>query len=996
MSRFAPFAGFFTRKRLLIAAGILLLYAISGFLVLPLLIKSILLSSIPEQLGRTARVETVRFNPFVLSVTLRGFEIDETDGKPFAGFDELYINFQLSSIFRAAYTFNEIRLLAPRGQVKILPDGNFNFSDLLASRQPTEPAADDSSPAPALIVYSLQIEKGHVGFTDLSKPTPFETILFPITLSLENFSTRLDKDNPYAFTATTGEGERLSWEGRFSFDPFRSEGRFALTGVKKRTLWKYIQHQVLFEVTGGTLDLGARYSLDTGADPVQIRLTEGEVKIQDFTLTKKDKDQILIAIPFFHLKGADIHISKNQVQVASVLSRDARFEAWLEPDGQMNYQTLFAVDHPETSEEAPDPAPENKKGGGLPWQINIRDLKLENYSVALENRSLAKPPRVELEPIDLNLTNLSNQKDSRTEATLTLKINQTGTVTVKGEAGMNPLLADLAVQVGTLDLKPFQPYLDAVTQVELVSGMAGLDGRLSFGIEDKDSPEMRFKGNVNLDTFKVVDRLHGEDLARWDAIHFRGMTFDVDPYQLHISEIIARKPYAKVTIWPDKTVNVTNAFSAKTDKPTDDAVFLAARPAKAVSTAAEGPMPITIDTVRMEKGFVQFTDMSLQPNVVTGIQDLNGTVKGLTSETLGRADVLLAGQIDQYAPVKISGQINPLSDEAYTDLVLTFKNIGLTTATPYSGKYIGHAIEKGKLSLDLRYKLSKNILIGENKILLDQFTFGDRVDSPDATKLPVKLAVAMLKDRKGVIDLDLPVRGDLNDPEFTYGRIVLKALTNLITSIAASPFAALGKIVGMDGEEMSFVAFDFGDATIQPAQDTKLRKLAQALNERPSLRLDIKGFADANADLTALAENKLLLQLKEAKRNEMQADGLTVPARLEDLTLSEDEYNGMLIRAYEDRFGQHPRTLLSEEQKLSDDQTHIPIFVSKARQRLIQDVSVSQTALRELARNRAMQIKKVLVQEGGIRDEQVFLADIEIADGSGGDSVHTQLTLTGK
>ena len=646
-------------------------------------------------------------HPFVLSVTLRGFEMDENDGKRFAGFDELYINFQLSSIFRAAYTFDEIRLLAPRGQVKIMPDGNFNFSDLLASQPPTEPATDENNPAPALIVYKLQIEKGNIGFTDLSKPTPFEATLFPITLSLENFSTRLDKENPYAFTATTGEGERLSWEGRFSFDPFRSKGRFALTGVKKRTLWKYFQHQVHFELTGGTLDLGAHYSLDTGTDPVQIKLTEGEVKIQDFSLTEKDVDQTLITIPFIHIKGVDIHIPKNQVQVASVISRDARFEGWLEPGGQMNYQALFAIDPTETREEASDPAPDDKKTEGVPWQITIRDLKLENYGVALENRTLATPPRVELESIDLNLSNLSNQKDSRAETTLTLKINQTGTVTVKGESGINPLLADLAVQVGNLDLKPFQPYLDSVMQVELVSGTAGLDGRLIFGIQDKDSPEMRFKGNFNLDTFKVVDPSQGEDLARWDAIKFNDMIFDVVPYQLHVSEIVAKKPYAKITIRPDKTVNVTQVFAAREDKPKDDAVFLADRPVKAVSTAAQGPMPIAIDTVRMENGSLQFTDRSLQPNVVTGIQELNGTVKGLTSESLGRADVLLEGQIDQYAPLRISGQINPLSDETYTDLVLTFKNIGLTTATPYTGKYLGHAIEKGKLSLDLRYKLSK-------------------------------------------------------------------------------------------------------------------------------------------------------------------------------------------------------------------------------------------------------------------------------------------------
>ncbi|MFV9645868.1 MAG: DUF748 domain-containing protein, partial [Desulfobacterales bacterium] len=228
----------------------------------------------------------------------------------------------------------------------------------------------------------------------------------------------------------------------------------------------------------------------------------------------------------------------------------------------------------------------------------------------------------------------------------------------------------------------------------------------------------------------------------------------------------------------------------------------------------------------------------------TGIQNLKGTVKGLSSESLARADVLLEGKVDKYAPVKISGQINPLSEDAYTDLALSFKNIELATFTPYSGKFAGYAIKKGKLSLDLKYKVSEDLLIGENEIFVDQLTFGERIDSPDATTLPVRLAIALLKDREGRIDIDLPVRGDLSDPEFSYGRIVVNALVNLITKIVTSPFAALANLVGGDGEELSFVEFEFGSAGLLAGQIRKLDNLAKALYERPALRLEIKGVAD--------------------------------------------------------------------------------------------------------------------------------------------------------
>jgi len=643
---------------------------------------------------------------------------------------------------------------------------------------------------------------------------------------------------------------------------------------------------------------------------------------------------------------------------------------------------------PKASDQTDDP--------DAPWQISINELALDNYGLILENRTLAKPLRLTLEPISLNLRNFSIQKDSKFEVGLEFNVDKTGAITVNGLAGIDPLTADLSVGISQLDLKPLQSYIDTVAQLELINGTADLKGTVKYDGKEGKKPEMTFRGSISVNAIQIKDQAHSGDFVNWDAVSVNGIQFDFSPNKLDISEVVIRKPYARIVIWPDGTVNVTDAFSAPKETPADDAVYAVERPVSAVEAEGEGPMPITIDSVRIENGSANYTDLSFKPGFTTGIQQLTGTINGLTSETLGRADVKLEGKVDKYAPMKIFGKINPLSEDAYTDLTVMFKNIELATATPYSSKFVGYTIQRGKLSLDLKYKLSEKVLIGENKILLDQFTFGDETDSPDATSLPVKLAVSLLKDRHGKIDVDLPVRGDLNDPEFSYGATVLKALTNLIVKITASPFAALGRLAGIDGDDLGYVAFEFGSSVLEPSQKEKLDKLAEVLNDRPTLELGVKGVTDAQYDRLAMAEEELLHQLKIMKSQEMQVAGKSVPEKIEVISISDQEYPQLLIKAYEARFGELPGASAKEDQKADTGDGKVsPVLIAEAKQRLIKSMPVDAATLEALARERAAVIKGYLVQEGGLKDQQVPLADIEVVEGSGEDRMHNTLTLSG-
>jgi len=275
---------------------------------------------------------------------------------------------------------------------------------------------------------------------------------------------------------------------------------------------------------------------------------------------------------------------------------------------------------------------------------------------------------------------------------------------------------------------------------------------------------------------------------------------------------------------------------------------------KYITLQIEGPMPITVDTIRVEKGAADFSDLFIKPNFAADVRNLRGRVKGLSSKPGTRADVLLEGEVNKYSPVKISGQINPLIKDKYADLAMSFKNFDLSSTSPYSGRFAGYTIEKGKLSLDLKYQVSENVFTGENRITVEQLTLGERVESPDATKLPVSLAVALLKDANGNIKLDVPVGGDINDPHFDFGKVIAHTLSNTITKVVSSPFAALGSLVGGNGEELSYIEFEFGSATLGPEQIEKLDKLAKALQERPGLRLEITGRADKENDRSVLTK----------------------------------------------------------------------------------------------------------------------------------------------
>jgi hypothetical protein len=346
--------------------------------------------------------------------------------------------------------------------------------------------------------------------------------------------------------------------------------------------------------------------------------------------------------------------------------------------------------------------------------------------------------------------------------------------------------------------------------------------------------------------------------------------------------------------------------------------------------------------------------------------ELGGRVSGLSAQGTQPAEVVIQGALENRSPLEISGNINPLSQDRDTDLKLTFRNIELSPFSPYSGKYLGYTLAKGKLTLELEYKIAERQLQAQNRIFFDALTLGDRVESPDATSLPVKLALALLTDRQGRIELDVPVTGNLDDPQFSVFRIVIKALGNLLTKIITSPFDALASAMG--GKAVTHLDFDPGQSALGQEGQTQVSGLADTLYERPALKLEIQGRADPQSDAPAIRQNRFDTMLRSIKRNNLVAAGQgEVP--VEEVQVSDAERPLIVAQAYAAAAFAKPRDEDGKEKVLPPEEMEKLLFTQ---------IEVGDNDLRQLARERAAVVRDRLLADGRIGADRVFLLEPKV------------------
>lgn len=962
--------------------GLITFYAFFGFVLVPYVIKSYVVPSVSEQVKHPILLREAAFNPFALSLRLTGLEVHEQNDAPMVGFEELFVNVRAVTLLFQKVAFDEIRLVMPFVAARVNSEGKLNLLSLVppsdgTAPPPTQPSGERKSLMP-LQIDLLEIGRGIVEYRDDSKSRPIVMDVVPFEIMLRNFSTVPieGRENAHAFTAEIGKGEQISWEGTIFLEPIESDGRINLSGIKLKTLHQVLRDVVQFDIQQGVLGLSVPYHFDLRGETAQTIVKNGKLSIDNLAIVERGGIDPIITVPKFGVEGVQLDLQKQIVDVTKVHSADARFDAALDADGVLNLQSLFAPVEGGGGTTTSAPVKNESNNAAKPWSVSVDEVVLRNYAAAFEDRTLPRPGHVDVTGMDVTVKEVAIPWKKPLPVNLSMKVNETGSINVKGKVSVEPLSADTDLTLDHIELRPFQPYADRFLNADILDGAIDLAGVLHFAKEHGSGPLMQFAGNVAVTQLAISDRKDLDDVLTWKALNVNRIALDVEPTAVKIGEVVWQQPSLQVIMGADGQLNLSRLAVAP--PPGDQASRAQER--EKVPAKTSDPVPVTIDQVKVVKLAATFQDLSVEPKVRTSLTDFGGTIKGLSSKQLKKADVNLKGKIGRAAPLKVVGKVNPLSENAFTDLVITLGGMDLTPGSAYSGKFVGYGLSKGKLSLDLKYKVSQKVLEAENLVHVDQLTFGEKTNSPDATSLPVPLVVALLKDRKGMIEIDMPIRGNLNDPDFRYGKVVISTLLNLLTKVVASPFSLMGKLVpgGGSEEDLQFIGFQPGSASLADEDTKKLEALETALEERAGLRLDIKGTFDTTLDRAALQQAKLrerLVEMSGLPRGAANADQPALSAREEQ----------RLIEKLYARIPPADRTSTTQE---SSQPT-----VEEMKQKVAASIAISEAEFEALAKQRAEGIRTRLIENGKLTEERIALQDTGAAE-SGHERIRTQLSLS--
>lgn len=885
------------RRRALIG---LVIYAALGFLVLPAIIKWQLRKQLPSLTHRQVAVQQVRMNPFALSLTIRGLSLTETNGDAFAAFDEFYANFELSSLFHWAWTFGEIRLVHPTANLVRLADGSFNFSNLLNTNAP--PATNPPAPPPAILIESLLVTNGLVNITDHTTPQTFRTAYGPINVNLTDFNTHQEQEEPYSFVATTGEGESFSWSGRFSLSRLRSRGQFKLAGIPPAKYGPYLAQFTTLQVARGTLDIGAAYRINAAQVPLELDVTNATVELRDLVVKPPAGDTPLLAIDRFQIANTTASLTGRVARVGLVELNGGSVFVSRETNGQptiLNYLIPQTGKVPVAGGTGSTSHPTNALSAA-PWQFNLDEFVITNFSVAVEDHSTAGVAELGINRLALDLKGLSNQSNAPIDLAVSFDWRGGGGLQLETHGTLLPPNLTTKLAISNLAIAPVQPYLGQHLNVVVHSGGVNLHGTAK--LNPTATPQVHFNGDFGITNFSASDTIAYHELSKWEDFSIRGIDFNFQTNSLAIETIKLTGALNSLVISSNGQLSVAALLKAPGST---NEVLVAAAP-----NAAAKPFPIHVGALLFERCSFRAADDSLLRRFETHVEEFNGGIRDIVLPGLNKASVDIRGKVSSLAPFEITGSVTPDPQNLFVDLKVAFTNTDLTSLSPYLEKFVGRPLTKGKLTSEQRVHIENKNLAAANVIDLAQLTLGARVESPDATRLPVKLAIGLLKDMDGHILLDVPISGRTDDPQFSIWGLVGQTFKNLILKVAASPFSLLGALAG-GGEEMQFVDFTPGSAALNDNQTNKLAQLAIALTKRPALSLEIGAMFDPALDNDSLGRQKLVARMKTLRIEEIVARGKPAPA-LNTVQLEDGDYDRLLRKAYRTAFNTTPEQALLE------------------------------------------------------------------------------------
>ncbi|QUM81079.1 DUF748 domain-containing protein [Moritella sp. 5] len=1002
---------------------IYLIYALLLGLLAPYLAKNIAPEKISALLGRPVQLQDVSINPLTLKFEIKGFEIQTQDQQDFTGIGRLTLQINLwKSLFNGSINIETIEIDQAFANIEKLDESQFNFSDIPAhisaqslhsETETPAPVSEDTSESnelPHIQIANISITNTKFNFKDLPTGAELDYPAINIVLTKFNSLAMLNSKkrsnapsstyNSYDLSIEGADNSAVTTVGRFQLTPLEAQGNLALKHIKLVTFWPFIAEQLTAKLASGVIDFTTDYQFISGDESPQLITNAGQFSLRTLVFTDPEKE--LVNLPLLTVAGIKVDLLQQQIGLDNISTDGLKVNAVVNKDGVVNLANAFTPKHteptstssdtkitaksesqatqPESNETQATENPETQE-----WLLTLGEFNLTNYDINVIESMMTNATAWRVFPINVSTKSLTSRLDTPIEYDLGFTINDKGTFASQGSADVKEQSLDATINLDKLNLAQFQPYLKPYVNITIQSGEFTTQGNLYANAKGA----ARFDGSIKLEALVINDNKLNKTLIKWQDFNINSLKFDKEANSLLIDHVSFVQPYAQMIVAADKSSNVSDLV-VKTKDETKDAAVEQVKPQVNSETqkaqTAEDAMLIEINKITLAQGKVDYIDNVLKPSFEAVIENIEGHVGKLSSTTTKNAEIDIKAIVNKYAPMTLRGVINPLTPEPFVDVEFVFDNFELPSMTPYSGTYAGLDIDEGQLSLALKYKLDKNHLEGSNHIFIDQLDMNDTKDSDAGTILPITLAIPLLKDSNGAIDLGVNVSGDINDPSFNVGEIVLKSLSNIILKAVTSPFTLLASLVDTT-DDLDKVSFANGSAILAKAEQTKLDTLAKALAQRPEIKLNIKGSYDVNMDKQAL-QNRAV----NAKLSQLTNTNVSETINATNIPASGDMRNALIALYEQETKGKADalRNAITAQQPALAKPELEQIWLRSLYTKVSKQQAISDKVLRKLAKSRARAIKTHLLDVSKVDAGRVFL----LSHQSNVPSESTQTTLT--
>ncbi|SAK97611.1 DUF748 domain-containing protein [Caballeronia ptereochthonis] len=906
---------------------------------------------------------------------LADLAVTDKSNAPLVAARALHVKIANAEPLRDIYHLDEVTLSNPDVHLARDSAGELNVQKLAGP--PPKPAGskaqDDArkeAPPLDLAIRHLAISDGRIALDDQLLKQRVKGALTGLAVTLDGFSTLAKTPARYTLKTAFDKGGALDASGNVTLAAKTADAKLALNALALPPLQPYLANVMAARVTSGTLGANLPVSVDWGKPDGGVQVGAGEVKLDSLTLAPNANGVAPIKLASAAAKIAKVDVSGRNASLDSVQLSGLALDATRRKDGSIDLAEL-AGPHEAAPEQTATRKIQKAQEAGPAWRYQIGQISLDNASANVVDETPARPVKLRVAPLAVSVRQFSDDLTKPLAVDGKLTLNGKGALAIGGSVTVSPLKLALHVKGDQVDASAFEPYFGDKLKVEIASASLNANGDVAMSGSGK-TLAASYKGDVSLTDVRMVDKPTNDRFAGWKLLGLTSVkvSYDARGTDVDAARVTFANFYGRVLLDSQGRLNLKGVVANDSDttqpvtreKAEAGAPPAPSAPAAPAKTAEKSGPPVNMrfGQLVLQNGRVTYTDNFIKPNYTANLVAINGTIGAFGTHSTTPAPVDVSAKLAANGPVSIKGQVNPLIDKPALDLTASAHGVELTNLTPYSAKYAGYPITKGKLNVDLHYMLADNKLTANNHLFIDQLTFGDHIDNPTATKLPVRLAVSLLKNSRGEIDVNIPISGSLDNPQFSIGGLVWQAILNLVQKAVTAPFTLLAHAFGGGGEDLNFIEFNAGSADLNDAAQKKLDAIAKALADKPSVSMDVMGRVDPKTDEPALRSAWVDSQVKRAKVRDMSSNGENVD--WSTIKVSDADYDKYLTKVYKSADFKKPTNFIGMTKTLPD---------ADMKAALTQNAPVDQGSLRDLAQRRAQAVQEYF--DGKIDSKRIFV-----------------------